>query len=173
MVLPLNHPEVNLDDPSSSEVLWKLVETFLANHPSLKAKHVRLSPRTKKLLIRLEDGTNVEQLESLLVDKEALLKIDQDEVRGIIVTLDAGAGSKYDFLSRYFAPWVGIPEDPVTGSAHTVLTPYWSAEKSGEKRFFAKQCSSRGGELTLQIKNDDELIVCGQGTVVLRGSFII
>ena len=50
-----------------------------------------------------------------------------DQVRGIIITIN-GKGTEYDFISRYFAPWVGIPEDPVTGSAHTVLTPYWSSE---------------------------------------------
>lgn len=44
-------------------------------------------------------------------------------VKGVIITLRAKDG--YDFYSRYFAPWVGIPEDPVTGSAHTVLAPYW------------------------------------------------
>lgn len=46
-------------------------------------------------------------------------------VKGVIVTLKAREGEAYDFYSRYFAPWVGIPEDPVTGSAHTVLGPYW------------------------------------------------
>ena len=64
----------------------------------------------------------------LQIDKEALLSIDTgDQVRGIIITIN-GKGTEYDFISRYFAPWVGIPEDPVTGSAHTVLTPYWSSE---------------------------------------------
>ena len=46
-------------------------------------------------------------------------------VRGVIVTVRADPQHGYDFYSRYFAPWVGIPEDPVTGSAHTVLAPYW------------------------------------------------
>lgn len=47
-------------------------------------------------------------------------------IKGIIITLNGNsAGEGYDFYSRYFAPWVGIPEDPVTGSAHTVLAPYW------------------------------------------------
>lgn len=55
-------------------------------------------------------------------------------------------GEDCDFVSRFFAPAKGIPEDPVTGSAHTVLTPYWS-ERLGKKKLFARQISRRGGEL--------------------------
>uniref|UniRef100_A0A3Q4GQV2 Phenazine biosynthesis like protein domain containing n=1 Tax=Neolamprologus brichardi TaxID=32507 RepID=A0A3Q4GQV2_NEOBR len=60
----------------------------------------------------------------------------------------------YDFYSRNFAPWVGIPEDPVTGSAHTVLGSYWS-DKLGKKKLLAYQCSSRGGELR-HIREDSD-----------------
>jgi PhzF family phenazine biosynthesis protein len=55
-------------------------------------------------------------------------------------------GEDCDFVSRFFAPAKGIPEDPVTGSSHTVLTPYWS-ERLGKKKMFARQVSRRGGEL--------------------------
>lgn len=55
-----------------------------------------------------------------------MMKIENSGViKGIIVTVSAGSDKEYDFFSRYFAPWNGIPEDPVTGSAHTVLAPYW------------------------------------------------
>ena len=74
------------------------------------------------------------------------------------------------FISRYFAPWVGIPEDPVTGSAHTVLVPYWSQQLK-KNEFFARQSSPRGGELGLKLNNDHILIQGqGQGTIVLSGS---
>ncbi len=56
------------------------------------------------------------------------------------------AGDNSDFVSRFFAPKVGIPEDPVTGSAHTTLIPYW-ADKLGKKKLHAFQVSHRGGEL--------------------------
>uniref|UniRef100_A0A8C4QPD1 Phenazine biosynthesis like protein domain containing n=1 Tax=Eptatretus burgeri TaxID=7764 RepID=A0A8C4QPD1_EPTBU len=66
-------------------------------------------------------------LERLSVDTASLLAADTGaRVRGVIVTL-RGDGRPYNFYSRYFAPWVGINEDPVTGSAHTVLAPYWSS----------------------------------------------
>jgi PhzF family phenazine biosynthesis protein len=71
---------------------------------------------------------------SLLLDNDAL---------GIIVT---AAGDNSDFVSRFFAPKVGIPEDPVTGSAHSTLIPYWS-DKLGKKKVHAFQVSHRGGEL--------------------------
>lgn len=66
--------------------------------------------------------------------------------RGVIVT---ARGRDVDFVSRFFAPGIGINEDPVTGSAHTTLTPYWS-KKLGKKRLIARQLSRRGGELTCE-----------------------
>ncbi len=171
MKLPLNPPTINLDDPQSNQAIWTLVKTVLKQDLDLfQPKHVRLSPSSKKLLIRLEDqGILVEHLEQLQVDKEALLKIDTgDQVRGVIVTMQGPKGSKYDFISRYFAPWVGIPEDPVTGSAHTVLTPYWVQELDCKVNLFARQCSPRNGELKLSLKSD-HIVVSGQGTIVLEG----
>jgi predicted PhzF superfamily epimerase YddE/YHI9 len=63
---------------------------------------------------------------------------------GVLVTAEGDEG--YDFVSRYFAPAQGIPEDPVTGSAHCALVPYW-AQRSGKTQFHAFQASSRGGEI--------------------------
>lgn len=68
----------------------------------------------------------------------------------IIVT---AKGKKVDFVSRMFAPAIGIDEDPVTGSAHTILTPYWS-HKLGKVRMNARQISARGGDLTCKISGD-------------------
>ena len=62
-------------------------------------------------------------------------------------------GAKADFVSRVFVPKVGIPEDPVTGGAHCLLVPYW-AEVLERKTFFARQLSSRGGELWLRLEGD-------------------
>ncbi|TAI47440.1 PhzF family phenazine biosynthesis protein [Flagellimonas allohymeniacidonis] len=69
--------------------------------------------------------------------------LDQLDCRGVIVT---APGEKVDFVSRFFAPQCGVPEDPVTGSAHTTMTPYW-AKKLGKKELTAKQISKRGGNL--------------------------
>jgi PhzF family phenazine biosynthesis protein len=70
------------------------------------------------------------------------------DCRGLIVT---APGSNSDFVSRFFAPRVGIPEDPVTGSAHSTLIPYWSA-RLGRSRLLARQLSRRGGELLCEAR---------------------
>lgn len=69
---------------------------------------------------------------------------------GLIVT---AAGEDCDFVSRFFAPKAGVPEDPVTGSAHCMLTPYW-AEKTGRSEFAAHQVSARGGRLRCRLAGD-------------------
>lgn len=76
--------------------------------------------------------------------------LGQLDLRGIIVT---APGTDVDFVSRFFAPKFGIPEDPVTGSAHCELAPYW-ANKLGKNILNAKQISKRGGNLTCELKAD-------------------
>lgn len=90
-------------------------------------------------LVEVEDE---EYLRALQPDYTAINRLP---ARGLILTSRA---KQYDFISRFFAPAVGVNEDPVTGSSHTVLTPYWSA-KLGKKELFAYQASERGGELKL------------------------
>jgi PhzF family phenazine biosynthesis protein len=88
--------------------------------------------------------------------------------RGLIVT--ARASSSYDFVSRFFAPAVGIPEDPVTGSAHCALAPYWS-NKLGRRHLCAFQASSRGGELRL-CDHADRVTLAGQAVTVFHGTLL-
>ena len=80
---------------------------------------------------------------------------------GLIATAPGDNG--YDFISRFFAPGKGIPEDPVTGAAHTMLTPYW-AQRLGKKTMKARQVSSRGGDL---ICTDDGARTVIQGDCAL------
>ncbi len=79
----------------------------------------------------------------------------QLDLRGVIVT---APGSDVDFVSRFFAPKYGIPEDPVTGSAHCELAPYW-AKKLGKNTLSAKQVSKRGGNITCEVKADRVLLL--------------
>lgn len=76
------------------------------------------------------------------------------DLRGVIVT---ARGIEHDFVSRFFAPKCGIPEDPVTGSAHCELAPYW-AEHLGRTRLNARQVSRRGGEVRCEVKGDRVLL---------------
>lgn len=93
-------------------------------------------------------------------------RLRQIPVRGVIVTSRAANG-KYDFVSRFFAPGSGIDEDPVTGSAHCCLTPYW-AEKLGRNDLVAYQASPRGGSLRVQL-DGDRVRLAGRAVTVLRG----
>ncbi len=83
-----------------------------------------------------------------------MAKVAQLETRGVIAT---APGESCDFVSRFFAPRAGIPEDPVTGSAHCILTPYW-AERLGKTRMSARQISARGGELGVEARGERVLI---------------
>ena len=92
-----------------------------------------------------------EEILALKPNHAALTKLPQ---YGVIVT---APGRDCDFVSRFFAPQSGVPEDPVTGSAHCVLTPYWAA-KLGRTRFHARQLSVRGGELWCELRGERVLI---------------
>jgi PhzF family phenazine biosynthesis protein len=80
-------------------------------------------------------------------------------------------GKKSDFVSRYFAPSYGVPEDPVTGSAHSALTPYW-AERLGKTHLHARQISERGGELWCEMAQE-RVILMGNAVLTLQGSLQI
>ncbi len=86
---------------------------------------------------------------------------------GVIVTSQATTAG-YDFVSRYFGPQCGIDEDPVTGSAHCALGPYWEG-KLQRRRFVAYQASSRGGEVRVRLEGD-RAVIAGQAVTVLRGT---
>ena len=109
----------------------------------------------------------------LVLDDEAAVRAAQPDIRklkqlgnqGLIVT---APGTDCDFVSRYFAPGAGIDEDPVTGSIHSVLVPYW-AEKLGKNKLEARQLSARGGVLRCELKGD-RVDIAGQATFYMEGS---
>ena len=94
-----------------------------------------------------------------------LLEID---AHGFIVT---AKGENSDFVSRFFAPEVGVFEDPVTGSSHCNLIPFW-AEKLGKNKLFAKQISARGGELFCELRGD-RVKIGGNAVLYLKGEIYV
>jgi PhzF family phenazine biosynthesis protein len=97
-------------------------------------------------------------------------RVSQLAARGLIVT--AMGGSKgFDFVSRFFVPKLGINEDPVTGSAHCSLAPFW-ADRLGRQHFRAWQASRRGGVLELQLMGDRVLLL-GRALTTLRGQLLV
>jgi len=114
------------------------------------------------LLVVLENERSVRELAP---DFSLLMQIER---RGTIVT---APGDHCDFVSRFFAPHLGIPEDPVTGSAHCVLVPYWS-NKLGKKQLHARQVSKRGGELFCQDRGE-RVAIAGRAVLYLEGMITI
>jgi len=102
-----------------------------------------------------------DDIRDIAPDFFALSKMD---TVGVIVT---APGKNVDFVSRFFAPGAGIPEDPVTGSAHCNLIPYW-AKKLGKDKLHALQISARKGELWCEQKGD-RVLMSGKAVTYLRG----
>ncbi|MFK7972746.1 MAG: PhzF family phenazine biosynthesis protein [Bacteroidia bacterium] len=124
-----------LDFPADNDITS--LPSLAGLEESLGTKPLEIYRARTDVLVRLETEADVI---NLAPDLHQLKNI---EARGVIVT---APGSKSDFSSRFFAPQAGVPEDPVTGSAHTTLIPYW-AKKLGKTELFARQLSAREGEL--------------------------
>jgi PhzF family phenazine biosynthesis protein len=158
---PLDRPEPTKAPPGVLEALGVTSEAV---------ENLAYAPRTRKLLVELRDADAVRAVEP---DFEALREATvAAEVQGTIVT--GGGGNladkgPYDFVSRFFAPAVGINEDPVTGSAHTVLAPYW-ADRLGKDEMRAYQASTRGGELRVSLRPGERVGIVGEAVVVLEGT---
>lgn len=93
-------------------------------------------------------------------------KLLECKMQGVIVT--AKGSDKYDFVSRFFAPEVSVPEDPVTGSAHCTLAPFWR-DRLGDTKFKAYQCSERGGELDLELLSN-RVLIRGNAVTIFKGT---
>jgi PhzF family phenazine biosynthesis protein len=106
-----------------------------------------------------------DQVRALRPNMERLCQLDR---RGVIAT---APGVRADFVSRFFAPASGIPEDPVTGSAHCTLTPYWAARLS-RPRLHALQLSPRGGELFCEDRGE-RTIIAGRAAKYLYGTIVL
>ncbi|XP_008565318.1 PREDICTED: phenazine biosynthesis-like domain-containing protein isoform X2 [Galeopterus variegatus] len=156
--------------PQDFHEVEDLIKTAIGD---TQVQDIRYSPDTRKLLVRLSDTYDRSFLENLQVHTEKLLQVENTgKVKGLILTLKGEPGGQtqaFDFYSRYFAPWVGVAEDPVTGSAHTVLSSYWS-QQLGKKEMRAFQCSCRGGELEISLRPDGRVDIRGRAVVVLEGT---
>jgi PhzF family phenazine biosynthesis protein len=176
------NPELEFETKSGILKAQKKKELILLDFPINKPKEIDLkqdlsgimgynnlicamyNQKMRKLLLHIEDENVLKQLKP---DFSKLMSQEFDmETIGIIVTTTSS--EKYDFISRFFAPWVGVNEDPVTGAAHTVLYPYWS-KLLGKDKMLAFQASKRGGEVHLRSKGSDRIELGGNGILVLKG----
>lgn len=167
---------VRFDTKSGELVVRRDGELLIMDFPSRPPKPIESDPN----LVRALGGNPLEILAArdylvryaseddvlrLSPDVQALAKIDRFAV---IVT---APGSNCDFVSRFFAPAQGIPEDPVTGSSHCTLIPYW-AQQLGKTALRARQISRRGGELFCNLVGD-RVEIAGYAALFLRGRITV
>jgi PhzF family phenazine biosynthesis protein len=125
------------------------------------------------LITRAQDGRllvlldSVAAVRALVPDFRALRAL---AVRGVIVTA-ASDDARFDFVSRYFAPAAGVDEDPVTGSAHCALAPFWSARLGGKDELIGYQASARGGIVHTRVRGE-RVLLGGLAVIVQRGEIL-
>ncbi len=170
---------IKLDFHTKSGVLTVIRkgELYEMNFPARKPEKWDISSLMKDAIkSEIKEAWLSRDLLLLLDNEEAVLKVSPNldimknipEGFGLIVT---AKGKKVDFVSRFFVPKAGIPEDPVTGSSHSTLIPFW-AERLGKSEMIARQLSKRGG--TLYCENHEERVtIAGYAKLYLEGEIKI
>lgn len=120
-------------------------------------------------ILLLEIGSSA-SLKKLSPDFERLKK-SHNAINGVLVTA-ISKRNKYDFESRYFWPWSGTNEDPVTGGTHTFLTKYWS-KRLHKRKMNSYQCSERSGFMEVELLNEREISITSEAQIILKGEMRI
>lgn len=148
---PVNRSQVTVAPPQLSEALGVEYKSVFQN--------------SLGYLVELESEELVRQLQPNFQLLKTL------SVADVIVTSGTNLDSPYDFVSRFFAPSLGVNEDPVTGAAHCCLAPFWR-DRLHKDEFLAYQASSRGGVVKVHYEGGDRVFLSGQAVTVLRGELI-
>ncbi|MGK2861081.1 MAG: PhzF family phenazine biosynthesis protein, partial [Chitinophagaceae bacterium] len=146
-------------DSQSDEAPIELLEALGIQ----KTKNTEYNKETNILLIEIDDSQILRQLKP---DFE-MLKKSHDSINGVLVT-SKSQQQDIDFESRYFWPWSGTNEDPVTGGTHTFLTPYWS-KRLNKKKMTSFQCSERTGQMEVEILNEQWFTIKSTARIVFEG----
>ncbi len=157
-------PWIELDFPARASAAAALPEGLAAALGGVEARACQRGqgPVGENVLVELASAAAVRAARP---DFGALARLP---LRSVAIT--AAGESPYDFTSRFFAPAAGVNEDPVTGSAHTQLGPYWGA-KLGRRELRAYQASARGGELRLRLEGE-RIVLAGEAVTVLQGELV-
>lgn len=149
------------------------------NFPADRSRDIKIRPELIKALnapiCEVYEGSVGYIVE---VDSEEIVRNIQPNIeilktlpaKGLIVTSAAANGTEYDFVSRFFAPALGILEDPVTGSAHCALAPFWR-DRLNKTEFLAYQASARGGILKVRCEGD-RVVLGGQAVTVMKSEVL-
>lgn len=151
-------------------------DLYTLDFPVLESEACDCPPLLREALnAEVQQTLDGMDLMAIVADEAAVRDLKPDmgkiaalETRGVIVT---APGEDCDFVSRFFAPKHGIPEDPVTGSAHCLLAPYW-AKRLGKTRMTARQLSARGGELIVEVTGE-RVLISGQAAPYMIGTIRI
>ncbi len=172
-ILNFNKPEIRFNSLSGILKVTKEADMICLDFPSWKPERLDIYPDELSAILNYEDFVGVYKHRDILVEMEnenAVRNCNPDfslmkkHIDKMIIT---APGKKVDFVSRFFAPGAGIDEDPVTGSAHSQLIPFW-AEKLGKHKLHALQLSKRGGELWCEQK-DERVIMKGKAVFYMKG----
>ena len=157
LIITLPMDDYEALDPSE-QVLWYLgIDNY---------QRAVYSRKLQKLMIEVEDEVALSRVKP---DFNKLRNIDLDfDLGGLCITCRRTGPGDYDFASRYFNPWIGVDEDTITGSMHTVLALYWSRELS-KRHLVAIQSSRRSGRLILDVRDGGIVDITGRAYVTMEG----
>jgi PhzF family phenazine biosynthesis protein len=152
---------INLNFPGFEEKPFleaEMLKTILQEDP------INIVSSGENVIVELKTSNEIRQL------KPDFIQLVKIPIHGLVVTARSDL-EEFDFISRYFAPWVGINEDPVTGSAHACLAPYWE-KRLKKRKMVAFQASSRGGVVRVEVQGN-RVLISGQAIMILKGELII
>lgn len=159
---------IGIDFPLDEPEDIHLPDGLLKAMGIMEYEDVKIGKTTRKIIIKVKEEKEILNLKP---NFEEMRNISTKEgLKGVAITTNNT--DKYDFISRYFNPWAGINEDPVTGSVHTVLGPFWSKLLKKDE-MIAYQSSSRGGEIVLKIKDNNRIELIGDAIIVLKGEIYL
>lgn len=177
-ILGFKKPSLTFHSKSGPLVITHQKDIISMDFPSWRPEKITDYPDG------LEEALGVKEIVGVYKNRDLLVELNKEEdvqyanpdftmikKSGYKIIITA-PGKKVDFVSRFFAPTFGIDEDPVTGSAHSQLIPFWS-EKLGKTKMIAKQLSQRGGHLWVEQKSGDRVQMGGQCVFYMKGEITI
>ena len=169
---------VLFDTLSGRLTVRKRGELLEMDFPAYQLKRLEVTDQiTEALGARPSEVWRARDLLCVFEDPETVIRLEPDqekrkELKGALMQVTApGTGTEYDCVSRSFAPKMGVPEDPVCGSGHCHIIPYWAA-RTGRREFTARQASPRGGTLYCRLEGD-RVILAGRAALYARCALML
>lgn len=156
---------ISMDFPLDNYCKIPIDDMYLKFFPGISIEECIIGIKTKKVVLRINENSDLEMIKP---EYDCMLRNTGVYDNGIGITKKS---QDYDFESRYFNPWAGVNEDPITGSVHTVLSKYWG-EILKKDKMTARQSSYRPGIIGLR-NQKDRVYISGKGKIVICGTLIL